>query len=54
MKNKSSAGSLNLTSESHWHEPFILYYDEECDGEQQSMEESLLKFTIQMAYDDIN
>ena len=54
MRHKSSAGPLNLTSESHWHEPFILYYDEECDGEQQSMEESLLKFTIQMAYDDIN
>ena len=52
---KGQAGALNLTSECHWHEPFILYYDEQCDGSDAlSMDESLLKFTIQMAYDDIN
>ena len=44
-----------MTSECEWHEPFVLYYDELCDAaNMQSMEESLLKFTIQMAYDGIN
>ena len=53
-KNSSALNPLNMTSECHWHEPFILYYDELCDGDTLSMDESLLKFTIQMAYDDIN
>ena len=42
-----------MTSECDWHEPFVLYYDEKCDGDKYSIDESLLKFTIQMGYDDI-
>ena len=34
-----------------WNEPFVLYYDNACDEDED--EESLLKFTIQMAYDDL-
>ena len=34
-----------------WTEPFVLYYDEDCDDN--SGNESKLKFTIQMRYDEL-
>ena len=54
-------------AECNWAEPFILYYNDECcesqAGEEYSTckllagekeDESLLKFTIQMGYDELN
>ena len=39
------------------HEPFVLYYDENCNNinieGKRPQDESLLKFAIQIAYDDI-
>ena len=43
-----------LTSECSWHEPFVLYFDENCNGDILSMDESQLKFTIQMGYDELS
>jgi hypothetical protein len=34
------------TTECSWNEPFVLYYDEHCDADQFSTEESQLKFRI--------
>ena len=38
-------------TECTWSEPFVLFYDEENSSD--SCDESKLKFTIQMAYDEV-
>lgn len=40
-----------LYTECSWSEPFVLYYDDECDEDSNS--DSQLKFTIQMGFDEV-
>ena len=50
-KNKKEPDVVQ-TTECDWHEPFVLYYNEEAN-EKRSVDESLLKFTIQMGYEEL-
>ena len=57
-KGKKQEWTPTPTTECTWKEPFVLYYDQNCMDDDVSRpslgEESPLKFTIQMGYDDIN
>ena len=48
---KASKGANQITA-CAWHEPFVLYYDDLCD-EVMDENESLLKFSIQMGFDEL-
>ena len=53
--NKSKSAKtkdLSLTTECSWNEPFVLYYEDQ-KSDAMSNEESQLKFTIQMGYDEV-
>ena len=50
-KESKAKKDVATCTECVWSEPFVLYYDEECDSDSNS--ESQLKFTIQMGFDDL-
>ena len=51
--NLLKGNTAQQTTECTWSEPFVLYYDDQCDSDSHINDESKLKFAIQMGYDEI-
>ena len=51
IKSQKLKKDVNQVAEISWGEPFILFYDDVCDQDPHA--ESQLKFTIQMAFEEI-